>query len=60
MKKEIKRIALGLGIFFNSEERKLYNLEVGDVIDLDMGKVTKIKVEQGRVKNPSPAYKVKK
>lgn len=55
MKKQIKNQGLGLGIYFNSNERKLYNLEVGDIIDLDMGKITKIKGEQGGVKTPLPA-----
>lgn len=35
MKKVIKKIGNSLGIIFDKEDCKIYNLKIGDVIDLD-------------------------
>lgn len=45
MKKLVKNIGGGgtLGITFNSEDRKVYNIELGDIIEVDTGYLKVIK-----------------
>ena len=35
MKKVIKKIGTSIGVIFNKEEAKIYDLEVGDIVDLN-------------------------
>lgn len=39
MKKIIKKIGGSIGIYFNTEEQKAYELKVDDVIDIEFCKV---------------------
>lgn len=35
MKKTIRKTGMSLGVTFNKEECRIYNIEEGDIIDLD-------------------------
>ena len=39
MRKEIKKIGSSIGIIFNKEQQKVYDLKLGDVIELSPTKV---------------------
>lgn len=41
MKKIVKTFGNGIGIYFDREDREAYNLELGDIIDVDIGAVKK-------------------
>jgi antitoxin component of MazEF toxin-antitoxin module len=36
MKKEIKKVGSSIGIIFNREESKVYNLEKGKIIEIEI------------------------
>lgn len=50
MKKIIKKIGDSVGIIFNKEDCKIYNLQIGDVIDLDELCIVKKRKDKGGIK----------
>ena len=36
MKKIVKRFGSGVGIYFSKEETKIYNLKIGEIIDISI------------------------
>ena len=49
MKKTIKKVGDSIGIIFNKEEAQIYNISVGDVIDL--GDIVIKKRKNGKKEN---------
>lgn len=50
MRKEIKKIGRATGIVLTKEELKVYDLEIGDFIDLgDICKIKKRKTKNGKI-----------
>lgn len=45
MKKVIRKLGVSAGIIFNKEERRIENIEVGDIIDIIEFKLIKQKRE---------------
>lgn len=46
MKKILRKSGSCLAILFNSEDRKTYDMSYGDVFDVELAKVGKIKLEK--------------
>jgi hypothetical protein len=49
--KEIKKAGLSIAIIFSKEDVKKFNLEYGDLIDLDEAKILKAKEQKQRIIN---------
>jgi len=39
MKKILKKVGTSIGLYITKEEAKIYNLNIGDVVDLDIKKI---------------------
>ncbi len=39
MKKKIKKVGTSLGLYFTKEETQIYDLEVGDIVEIEINKV---------------------
>lgn len=53
MKKVIRKWGSGgLAVYFNSDERKAYELNEGDIIDIEIVKVTKPKITYDPILKP--------
>ena len=50
-RKRLKKIGNGIGIYFNKEQQKLYNLEDNQIVDVDITLVNKKEVNKNEKTN---------
>lgn len=50
MRKTIKKWGDSLVVVFNSEERKVYDIEQGDIVDIEMNLIKRTKVKNGNTR----------
>ena len=46
MRKEIKRIGTGAGIYLDKNDLKVYNFRIGDIVEIDIKIIKKINTTQ--------------